>query len=69
MKTIKNWNSFNESKNKCEHKNKKNINSNKINDASNVIEVECLDCGMHRHENRDKNGKIETSKWFTVRGK
>ena len=23
MKTIKNWNSFNESKNKCEHRNKK----------------------------------------------
>ena len=53
--------------NTCEHKNKKNLSSNKINESTNVILVKCLDCGLSRYETRNKNGSIECSKWLKIK--
>jgi len=52
-------------KNTCEHKNRKNLNSNNNPyNNSNYIEVLCLDCGFSRYETRYKNGRVDSSTWF-----
>ena len=53
-------------KKKCAHINKKNLNSNKFVGESNVVEVECIDCGSKRSETRYDNGRIDASKWFRL---
>ena len=53
------------SKNKCEHKNKKILSSYKGYD-NNFLEIECIDCGMHRYETRyTTSTRIDSSRWFT----
>lgn len=49
----------------CEHKNKKNLTSFKIDQFTNYILVKCLDCELERHETRNnKTGSIENSEWY-----
>jgi len=54
-------------KTECEHKNRKNLYSYCVQLYTNVLEVECIDCGMHRHETRYKNGRVDCSEWFKPR--
>ncbi len=54
-------------KNKCEHKNRKGVTSNKINDTGNFLDVLCLDCGYSRLESRNEDGSVTTSVWYKKR--
>ena len=55
------------SKEKCLHENRKTISSNhNPYDKSNHLYIQCMDCDMRRYESRHPNGRIDTSRWFTL---